>query len=201
MKPLSGLFKPIPFLMRYPVLHEKYFADEMYTLQLRPFSIMEDIATAYTWINKPRLICSGHIKSYQRNMLKYYKNILDSSDSQTFMILQNSTPVCQVDLLQATADPLHSRLATGMHDVSLRYLAEFRTTSSLFRNSIHLCLDYLFSFTEEPAVFTNLLPAGLITGEEFTAIGFKYIDGYLHNDEIMKVFSCKRDELKRSEHE
>ena len=187
--------------MRYPVLHEKYFAGGKQTLQLRPFSIMEDISTVYTWINKPRLIVSGHIKPYQRNMLKYYKEILDSSDSQTFMVLQDSTPVCQIDLLQAASDPLHSKLATGIHDVSLRYIADFRTPSSLFTNSIDLCLDYLFSFSEDPAVFTSLQPAGLITEEEFTAVGFKYIDGYVHNDDIMKVFSCRRDELRKSENQ
>lgn len=197
MKPLSGLFKPIPFLMKYPVLHERYFSDDMYTLQLRPYSIMEDTSTIYTWINKPRLLCSGHLKSYQRNMLKYYKNILDSSDSQTFMILKDAVPVCQVDVLQAAAEPLHSGLQKSTHDISLRYLADFRTPSILFRNAIHLCLDYIFSFSEDPAVFTSMPSSGIITGEEFTALGFKYINGYLYNNEMVKVFFCKRDELRQ----
>ena len=129
-------------------------------------------------------------------MLKYYKNILDSSDSQTFMILKDSIAVCQVDLLQAASDVLHSKLIKSINDISLRYLADFRTPTSLFRNAMQLCLDYLFLFSEDPTVFTNMPPSGIITGEEFTSIGFKYIDGYLYNNEMVKVFSCKRDELR-----
>ena len=195
MKPLSGLFKPIPFLIRYPVLYQKHFPGENYTLQLRPFSIMEDISTIYTWINKPRLVCSGHVKSYQRNMLKYYKDIQDSSDSQTFMVLKDSLAICQIDLLQATTDPLHSKFIKSMHDISLRYLADFRISPFLFRNSIRLCLEYLFSFSEDPAVFTNMQATGFIAGEELSAIGFNFLDKYPLHDEWVKVFSCKRNEF------
>src|SRR5687768_1075641 len=98
MKPLTGLYKPVPFLIKYAALYEKNYPDEMYTLQIRPVSIMEDISIIYSWINKPRVLGSGHISAYQRNMLKYYKTILDSSTSQSFMVLKDAQPVCQLDI-------------------------------------------------------------------------------------------------------
>jgi hypothetical protein len=198
MKPLSGLFKPIPFLLKYQLLHQKYFPNEAYTLQLRPFSIMEDISTVYSWINKPRLLCSGHVKPYQRNMLSYYKNILDSSDSQTFMVLQDSVPVFQVDILQAALDPLHTKRAKSIQDVSFRYLADPRIGPSAFSNSVRLCMEYLFSFSGNPTVFTELLSSGLVTTDELTSIGFKYLDEYARDDKVVKLFSCAKEEFKNS---
>jgi hypothetical protein len=195
MKPLSGLFKPIPFLIRYPVYYEKYYPEENYTLQLRPFSIMEDISVVYNWINKPRLLSSGHVSTYQRSMLKYYKTILDSSDSQTFMILQNSKAVCQFDLFPSSTDAVHSRISNGIYDVTVRYLADFRIPPTLFSNSLNICLDYLFSFSEDPEAFISMPPSGILNGNVFTSVGCKYVNGFFHDQEIVKVYSCKREGL------
>ncbi|MBO9571182.1 MAG: GNAT family N-acetyltransferase [Chitinophagaceae bacterium] len=195
MKPLSGLFKPIPFLIRYPVYYEKYYPDEMYMLQLRPFSIMEDISIIYNWINKPRLLSTGHVKPYQRNMLKYYKSILDSSDSQSFMILREAKAVCQFDIFPASTDDLHSRMSASMHDISIRYVADFRIAPSLFSSALHSCLEYIFTFSEDPEVFVSLLPSGILNEKDITAVGFRFIKGLFHQQELVKVFSCKRDEL------
>ena len=195
MKPFSGLFKPIPFLIRYPVYYEKYYPDENYTLQLRPFSIMEDISEVYNWINKPRLLSSGHITTYQRNMLKYYKTLLDSGDSQAFMILQNSKAVCQFDLFPASVDAVHSRISNGIYDLSVRYLADFRIPQTLFSNSLNICLEYLFSFSEDPVAFISMPPSGILNGNAFTSIGCKYVNGFFHDQEIVKVYSCRRGGL------
>ncbi len=195
MKPLSGLYRPIPFLIRYPVYYEKYYAEENYTLQLRPFSIMEDISVVYEWINKPRLLSSGHVTPYQRSMLKYYKTILDSGDSQTFMVLQNSKAVCQFDLFPASTDPVHSRISNGIYDVSARYLADFRITQALFSNSLNICLEYLFSFSEDPRAFISMPPSGILNENAFTSVGCRFVNGFFHNQEVVKVYSCKREGL------
>src|SRR5688500_13501295 len=121
MKPPIGLYKPISFLAKYPYLSEKKVSEDDMRLSLRFFSIMQDIAVVYTWINSSTILGSGHIKPYQRNMLQYYKGNLDSSTAQSLMILMADVQIFQVDLFPSLRDPLHNSLATGSNDVTIKY--------------------------------------------------------------------------------
>lgn len=196
MKPLTGLYKPIPFLLKYPVLHEKYFIDRDQKLELRPVSIMQDISVIYTWINKPRLLGSGHIKTYQRNMLKYYKTILESSESQCFMVLENGIQACQFDVLPASADSLHSKLATTSNDVTLRYIAEFRINTRLFQSCLYICLDYIFSLLHDAKVFISLPASVHVSGDDLMQVGCHPVESFYEQEEMIKVYRCIRPDLR-----
>ena len=196
MKPLSGLYRPLVSLLKYPVVYQHHYPEYFYTLQIRPFSIMVDIATLYTWINRPRMLSSGHVIPYQRNLLKYYKSILESSDSQAFMVLQDNQPVCQVDLIPAAYEPLHAPFAKGVDDVSVRYIADFRTPHDVLLNSIHLCLNYLFSFSGNPVAYINMPAMDMLHGKNFGLIGCDFLDTVTYEDQIIKVYACRKGKLK-----
>lgn len=111
------------------------------------------------------------------------------------MVIKDGRAVCQFDLFPASTDPVHTRISNGIHDVSVKYMADFRIPPRLFRDSLHLCLDYIFTFSEDPEVFTSLLPIGIIGENEFTSVGCKFIDGLPFEQDIVKVYSCNRYEL------
>ncbi len=196
MKPISGLFEPVPFLIRYPIYHQIFYQEEKYTLQLRIFSIIEDIALVYHWINKPRVLSSGHIESYQKHMLKYYKTNLDSSHAQSLMVILDSRGVCQFDVFPAQTDRHTALLASGPYDITVKYLADHRISPILFSHSLHLCLDYIFSFSGDFYTYIKLLPMGIIGDEVFTSIGCRYVKRITDNNGAVKIFSCTRNSLR-----
>ncbi len=196
MKSISGLLEPVPFLIRYPIYHQLFYPDGSCQLQLRFFSIIEDIALVYNWINKPKILSCGHIRPYQQHMLKYYKTILDSSDSQSFMVIRDNVGVVQFDILLARTDHHTSGLTASPYDIILRYLADYRVSQTLFSHSLHLCLSHIFSFSGDFNVYIKLLPMGIINEDSFTSIGCTYEKGVADGNGTIKIFSCTRNNLK-----
>jgi hypothetical protein len=133
---LSKLHPPVSL---EEIVFSKKFPDKGYHLSLRRFCISTDMQAIYHWAWKKDSAANLLASSYT------YTN--ESSFARSFMVFMNeSTPVCQVDICRSQQDDIcdHYKAVPGDFVIRMLIHLQKKKPKQFYVDVLKTCLEYFF---------------------------------------------------------
>jgi hypothetical protein len=157
------------------------------TITIRPFCITRDLAVIGHW--ETRLQRAGQLVAAS------YLYTGDSDFARSFMVLVNErTPVCQVDISEAGKDELSEcyQARPGDHIVRFLFNTEKNTIRLLHVKALQACIAYFFSFPEIKQLVADTDLTEPLHQELVQKAGFRFRGKVHHNYRVAHLYSFSR---------
>jgi hypothetical protein len=184
----NGLIAATSQASRKESVYKKYFHHHSLTISLRPFCIMRDMPAIYGWIWKLRRTVSAVAVSYL---------YADHSDfTRSFMVVVNNrTPVCQIDISNANKDELYELYpaSTGDYIIRLVMNTNKKSVRDLHIKALQTSLEYFFLFPEIRKIIAQPEADNKLYNEILYRSGFQFEDQVYNQYTLCNVFVCTRE--------
>ena len=184
----DGLFASTSMLERKEVVYTKHFLPSSLSVSLRPFSVPRDMATLCKWAWKLNRATDSVAASY------LYTGYSDFARS--FMaLINNRTPVCQIDICAADKDELCESYSSSPGDYIIRLLMNTnkKIVRPLHLKALQTCLEYFFSFPHVRQIMAEPEDDNKLYNDLLQQAGFQFEDQVYHQYTVCNLFVCTRN--------
>jgi len=186
----DGLIAVTSRASKKEVVYKKHFLHPSFNISLRPFCITHDMPALYSWIRKPGRAVNAVAISYL---------YADHSDfTRSFMALVNNrTPVCQIDICNAEKDELYELYPASPGDYVIRVMMNTRkrTARDLHIKALQTSIEYFFQFPEIRKIIAQPEMDNKLYNEILYKSGFQFEDQVYNQYTVSNVFVCTRESL------
>lgn len=117
------------------------------TIELRPFSLTEDIVVLHHWVNQPYAKFWGMLNSSYEQVYEEYQNLISRPEYEVFMGVYESVPIFLMEKYKASHDRIAKYYTTKETDYGMHVLvapAKQKKTGFTW-NVFRTIMDYFFS--------------------------------------------------------
>jgi hypothetical protein len=154
----------------------KEFRHPHCSLSLRPFDVFHDLPVIYNRDTDASLVANLIAASYLYTR--------ESSFARSYMILlDNTIPVCEVDICRALQDEVcdHYQAENGDYIIRLLPASPRRIRRRLFNCLLETCIEYFFSFPEVKRILIESETENGWQHELLLKAGFRF-KGIIHQE-------------------
>ena len=184
----DGLITATSQASKKEIVYKKHFHHPSFTVSLRPFCITRDMPAIYSWIWKLRRAINAVAISYL---------YADHSDfTRSFMVVVNNrTPVCQIDICNADKDELYDLYPASPGDYIIRLLMNTnkKAVRELHIKALQTSIEYFFLFPEIRKIIAQPEADNKLYNEILYKSGFQFEDQVYNQYTLSNVFVCTRE--------
>jgi hypothetical protein len=184
IRPDYGVLDPAP-------IFKKHFRYPNCDISLRPFCISTDMPMICNWAWKTHYAADLIASSYQYTS--------ESSFARSYMVMINdSVPLCEIDICHASQDELCDHFATAPGDYVLRLLLPGKRISRpLLSSLIQTCMEYFFSVKGVETIYIEGDIENSRLGQLLLKSGFRFQQKIYQSYRTSNLYFCTRNTLRK----
>jgi hypothetical protein len=173
MKKQSQLYKSVDFFKCHKAFHWRYLIKPPGVLALRYLSAIDDLETINSWGQKTATWSNTFRNKNPPYAIKFYRNLLGSSNMQAFMVTHKDRPVCIIEISLAQTHILIEKIPCSPEDGILQYLFDVSAKTNInLAIILELFIEYYMSFQGRGRLILPLREEDLQVNQIAIEIGF-----------------------------